>query len=92
MIKCRQSLNHNFFWITLIVKKFQKELSSILDYVAQINEVDTSGVDYTSHTDLTDVYRDDEPGDSLTQEEATANRKNSTKDGYFTIKSVLDHK
>ena len=74
------------------VKKYQKELSSILDYVVQINEVDVSGVEHVSHIDLENVYRDDDPSDSLTQDEATANRKDSTKDGYFTIRSVLDHK
>jgi aspartyl-tRNA(Asn)/glutamyl-tRNA(Gln) amidotransferase subunit C len=74
------------------VKKFQQELSSILEYVNQINEVDTSGVEFSSHTDLTNVYRKDTTEESLTREEATANREDSTKDGYFTIKSVLDHK
>jgi aspartyl-tRNA(Asn)/glutamyl-tRNA(Gln) amidotransferase subunit C len=74
------------------VAKFQKELSSILDYVNQINEVDTSGVEFSSHTDQTNVFREDTPENSLSQKEATANREKTARDGYFIIKSVLDHK
>lgn len=74
------------------VKKFQKELSTILEYVEKINEVDTKGAEHTSHTSLTNSFREDETEESLPQEEALKNRIQSSKDGFFTIKSVLDHK
>ena len=74
------------------VKKFRKELCTILEYVEKINEVDTKVVEQTSHTSLINSFREDEAEESLTQEEALKNRKQSSKDGFFTIKSVLDHK
>ena len=73
------------------VEKFQKELSSILEYVEKLNEVDTKGVEKGSHVEMTNVFRDDTTEPSLTQEEALANRKNRAKGGYFSIKSVFDH-
>lgn len=43
------------------IQKFQKELSSILDYVEILNEVDTQGVMPTSQvTGLENVLREDE--------------------------------
>lgn len=42
------------------VEKFQTQMSSILDYVEQLNEVDTSGVELTAQvTGLTNVMRED---------------------------------
>jgi aspartyl-tRNA(Asn)/glutamyl-tRNA(Gln) amidotransferase subunit C len=42
-------------------KKFSKQLSSILDYVGQLNEVDTKNVEITAQvTGLKNVYVDDE--------------------------------
>lgn len=43
------------------IQKFQQELSSILDYVEMLNEVDTKGVEPTSQvTGLENVWREDE--------------------------------
>lgn len=43
------------------VEKFQTQLSSILDYVEQLNEVNTDGVEPTAQvTGLTNVMRKDE--------------------------------
>lgn len=42
------------------VEKFQTQLSNILDYVEQLNEVDTEGVSPTAQvTGLANVKRDD---------------------------------
>lgn len=42
------------------VEKFQTQLSGILDYVGQLNEVDTEGVEPTAQvTGLTNITRDD---------------------------------
>lgn len=42
------------------VEKLQTQLSNILDYVGQLNEVDTEGVEPTAQvTGLTNVTRDD---------------------------------
>lgn len=43
------------------ITKFQTQLSSILDYVEQLNEVDTEGIEPTAQvTGLTNVKRLDE--------------------------------
>lgn len=43
------------------VEKFQTQLSGILDYVEQLNEVNTDGVEPTAQvTGLTNVTREDE--------------------------------
>lgn len=42
------------------VERFQHELSAILDYVSQLSEVDTTGVDPTAQvTGLINRFRDD---------------------------------
>ncbi len=72
------------------LKKFQKQLSSILDYVNQLQEVDTSKVKETSQvTGLSNVFRSDEVGEGLTQSEALSNAK-QTKDGYVQVKAVFN--
>ena len=70
-------------------EKYSQELSSTLDYVNKLNEVDTTGVEPTSQvTGLENVTREDEVRPSLTQEEALSNAK-STKNGYFKVKRIL---
>ncbi len=49
------------------------QLASILDYVAQLQAVDTAGVEPLAHPlDIANAFRDDTPGASLTQDEALA--------------------
>lgn len=71
------------------VKKFQQQLQETLDYVEILNELETSGVESTSQvTGLENVFREDEPGQSITQEEALSGTKNSMK-GMFKIKAIF---
>ncbi len=50
------------------------QLSNILTYVEKLNELDTKGVEPTSHVlDINNVMRDDVPEASLTQDRALAN-------------------
>lgn len=71
------------------IAKFQKELSSILDYIEKLKEVDVSGVEPTSHSVLVEnVMRKDRPA------RPKAARKlmelaPETKDGYLKVKSIL---
>lgn len=42
------------------IEKFQKELSSILDYIGKLKEVDIKNVEPTSHTlKIENVFRED---------------------------------
>ncbi|MDK2893024.1 Asp-tRNA(Asn)/Glu-tRNA(Gln) amidotransferase subunit GatC [Methanohalophilus sp.] len=63
--------------------KYATELSSVLDYFNQLDEVDTSGVDPTYHVaDLMNVFREDEVSPSLPQEEVLRNAAEK-KEGYI---------
>ena len=52
-------------------KKFSGQISSILDYVKQVQEVDTSKVKETSHLkDLANAFRKDEKAGNLNKTKA----------------------
>jgi aspartyl-tRNA(Asn)/glutamyl-tRNA(Gln) amidotransferase subunit C len=71
-------------------KKFQKQLSSILEYISKLQEVDTKNIEITSQvTGLENILREDEVKPSLSQEEVLSNAK-STKKGLFKVKAILD--
>src|SRR2546428_12939892 len=47
-------------------QRFTRQLASILEYCATLNELDTDGVEPTSHVlALPNVFRDDVPGPPL---------------------------
>ncbi len=65
------------------------QLNAILAYMEQLNALDTSGVSPTSHVlNLKNVFRSDEAGPSLTQEEALRNAPASDR-GHFTVPKVI---
>ena len=71
------------------VEKFQKDLSSVLDYVEDLKQVDTEGLDIVaSVTGLENVSREDVPVETQAQEEILANAP-ETKDGYYKVKAIL---
>lgn len=72
-------------------KKFEKQLTSILDYVNQLSEVDTSRIEpLSSVTGLENVMRDDDETQvSLTQEEVLSNAP-ETHNGLFRVKAVFE--
>ena len=70
-------------------EKFERQLSSILEYIEKLNEKDTKGIEITSQiTGLENVTREDETSPSLYQEEALSNSK-SNQNGMFKIKKIL---
>jgi aspartyl-tRNA(Asn)/glutamyl-tRNA(Gln) amidotransferase subunit C len=71
------------------LEKYGKWISDILEYVDQLGEVDTSKFEFKSQSQLQNVMRLDKVVKSLTQEQAVSGRKDSAKNGYFTIKSVF---
>lgn len=71
-------------------KKFEKQLAETLDYVKQLEEIDTKKVESTSQvTGLENVTRGDEIRPSLSQEEALSGAK-SQYNGFFKVKAILD--
>jgi len=72
------------------IKKFQKQLSAIVEFISKLNEIDTKNVEPTGQvTGLENVFREDEVKPSLTQEEAMSNAP-STHNGYFKVKAIFD--
>lgn len=72
------------------IKKFQKQLSDILDYVSQLDELDTAGVESTSQvTGLENVFREDETKPSLTQKEVLSGAKKKH-NNFFKIKAIFE--
>lgn len=74
------------------IEKFTPQLSKIIDYISELSEVDTNGVEPTSQTTgLEDVYRQDETNSlrSLTQSEAISGTDKSH-NGYFKVKAILE--
>ncbi|MBU3957016.1 Asp-tRNA(Asn)/Glu-tRNA(Gln) amidotransferase subunit GatC [Patescibacteria group bacterium] len=72
------------------INKFQKQLSEVLEYVEQLNKLDTKKVEPTSQvTGLENVFREDEPKPSLSQEEVLSGAKNTEK-GMFKVKAIFE--
>lgn len=72
------------------VALYAEQLSNILEYMRQLNALDTSGVPPTAHAvALANVFRDDEIIAPWTQVMALANAPQH-QDGYFKLPKVLD--
>ncbi|KKP70223.1 asparaginyl/glutamyl-tRNA amidotransferase subunit C [candidate division CPR3 bacterium GWF2_35_18] len=78
-------------WIGLSdeeIIRFESQLSSILEYVDHLNELDTKNIKPTFQvTGLKNVWQEDFVKPSLTQSEALQNAP-MQKDGYFKVKKV----
>lgn len=66
------------------------ELSDILDYFEKLNDLNTNDIEPTTHAieGLINVFREDKPQKSLSNEEALKNAKHK-KDGYFKAPRIL---
>jgi aspartyl-tRNA(Asn)/glutamyl-tRNA(Gln) amidotransferase subunit C len=68
---------------------FCRQLGDILEYVEQLNSLDTEGIDPTYHSvPMTNVFREDEPGESLEHELALANAP-LREDSFFRIPKIM---
>jgi aspartyl-tRNA(Asn)/glutamyl-tRNA(Gln) amidotransferase subunit C len=69
--------------------RFERELSSILEYAAQVRDVDTSGVPPTTHAMAGGTrWREDEETVSLPLEHVLANAP-ATSGGLFVVPKVI---
>jgi len=67
-----------------------KDMSKILDFMAKLNEIDTSGVEPLVYmTDEVNVLRDDVVKQTITTEEGLKNAPKQNKD-YFLVAKVID--
>jgi len=68
---------------------FSGQIAKILEYVDQLNKVDTSGVKPTSHAiSLTNAFREDQQKEHLDREIALANAPEK-EDGNFVVPKVV---
>ncbi|MGD9897650.1 MAG: Asp-tRNA(Asn)/Glu-tRNA(Gln) amidotransferase subunit GatC [Calditrichaceae bacterium] len=71
-------------------QKFTGQINQILSYVEKLDELDTENVEPLSHSlDITNVFRNDELGKSLSQEKALENAPGKT-DKFFRVPKVVN--
>lgn len=71
-------------------RRLISDLNQVLDYVAALDELDTSDVAPTAHVlPISNVFRKDEKRPSLSQAEALANAPSSGH-GHFRVPRVID--
>jgi aspartyl-tRNA(Asn)/glutamyl-tRNA(Gln) amidotransferase subunit C len=67
----------------------RSQLDAILSYVGKLAELDTTGVEPTSHVlPIVNVFKDDVPGGSLSPDEALANAPERSGDFYSVPKII----
>ena len=72
------------------VELFTGDMNRILDYVDQLNELDTGGVEPTSHVlSLKNVFREDVVVESLPVDEVLANAPRREK-GHFVVPKIIE--
>jgi aspartyl-tRNA(Asn)/glutamyl-tRNA(Gln) amidotransferase subunit C len=73
------------------VALYARQLSSILEYFRKLQELDTSKIPPTASVlPLTNVFRLDEAGATLTPEQATRNAHDSL-GNQFRVSAILDN-
>lgn len=69
---------------------FGKQLEQILNYMEQLNEIDTTGVEPTSHViPISNVFKEDELKPSFPQEEVLAIAPDE-EDGHFKVPKIIE--
>ncbi|MDF1614222.1 Asp-tRNA(Asn)/Glu-tRNA(Gln) amidotransferase subunit GatC [Desulfurivibrio dismutans] len=69
------------------IKALTVELSGILEYVAKLQQLDTTGVEPVSHAlAVVNAFREDEVAPSLSREEALANAPVATGEAFVVPK------
>jgi aspartyl-tRNA(Asn)/glutamyl-tRNA(Gln) amidotransferase subunit C len=72
------------------LETFTGQLNSIVDHVAQLQELDTAGVEPLAHgIELRNVFREDVRGPALECEQALANAPKRNQ-GSFLVPAVLE--
>jgi len=70
--------------------RYADQLTSILDFIAQLGELETEGVEPLAHgVDRTNVFREDKARPPLDREDALANAPRRSAEG-FLVPAVLD--
>lgn len=71
------------------VAKYTQQLGNILEYVEQLNKLDTANVEPLTHPlDVKNVFRPDELRPSLTQAEVLSNAP-EPQSGHFKVPKIM---
>ena len=74
------------------LERYRSQLGVILDHAARVQELDTTGVEPTSHPlGFTNAFRSDEVEPSLDRAEVLAAAPEA-RDGYFVVPPALDQR
>ena len=72
------------------LEKFTDQLGNILEYIEKLSELDTKGVEPTSHVlDISTPLREDRVEEWITAEEALQNAP-EREDDFFPVPKVID--
>lgn len=76
------------------VKKFLPQISNVVDFIGQLNEVDTKGMEPTAQvTGLTNVFREDEVNSAnILSNDAALSGTEKTYNGYFKVPAILSER
>ncbi|WP_442597784.1 Asp-tRNA(Asn)/Glu-tRNA(Gln) amidotransferase subunit GatC [Neobacillus sp. D3-1R] len=71
-------------------EKFTKQLDSIITFAEQLNELDTEGIEPTTHVlNMKNILREDKAAKGLSREEVLKNAPDH-QDGQFKVPSILE--
>jgi aspartyl-tRNA(Asn)/glutamyl-tRNA(Gln) amidotransferase subunit C len=72
------------------LERYTGQLNTIVDYVAQLQELDTTGIEPLAHgIELRNAFRDDVRGPALDREQALSNAPKRNQTG-FLVPAVLE--
>jgi aspartyl-tRNA(Asn)/glutamyl-tRNA(Gln) amidotransferase subunit C len=72
------------------IDRLKNEMGRILEHADKLQEVDTDDIEGTSHViPMTNVYREDEVGESLTPEDVVANAPDSAEE-FFKVPRIVE--
>ena len=72
------------------IQRLQKELGRILEHADRLQAIDVEGVEGTSHViPMTNVFREDEVGESLEPGEVVANAPDAA-DDFFRVPRIVE--
>ncbi|HYK72643.1 MAG TPA: Asp-tRNA(Asn)/Glu-tRNA(Gln) amidotransferase subunit GatC [Pseudoneobacillus sp.] len=70
--------------------KLTKQLDSIITFAEQLNELDTEGIEPTTHVlNMKNILREDKAAEGLPREEVLKNAPDH-QDGQFKVPSILE--
>jgi len=72
------------------IERMREQLNGILSYIEKLNELDTDGIEPTSHAvPMLNVMREDEPGPCLPRDEALANAPDRSGE-FFRVPRIIE--